>query len=68
MAHRNSARRSAAQPMARYIKIDTFSTAIARRPFGCLETLPCLTFLYSFPGSWVEHVPGKGAGPRLFPT
>ena len=26
------------------------------RPLGYRETFPCFTFLYSFPGSWAEHV------------
>eukprot|EP00959_Pyramimonas_sp_CCMP1952_P413505 8664840-Pyramimonas_sp.AAC.1 len=55
MAHRSSTRRSTAQPSAQYIKIDTFSIAFARQP--------CLTFLYSFPGSWVDHV-FKGLPPE----
>eukprot|EP00959_Pyramimonas_sp_CCMP1952_P466639 9490289-Pyramimonas_sp.AAC.1 len=39
MAHRNSARRNTAQPLARYVKIDTLHIAIARRPIKCLENV-----------------------------
>eukprot|EP00959_Pyramimonas_sp_CCMP1952_P436432 9139012-Pyramimonas_sp.AAC.1 len=31
---------------------------------GAFEALPRLTFLYSFPGSWVDHVLSSASNPR----
>ena len=53
--HVNSAQHGTAKPVALYIII-TLSISFARRPIRCRETFPCFSFLYSFPGSWVDHV------------
>eukprot|EP00959_Pyramimonas_sp_CCMP1952_P209501 4383084-Pyramimonas_sp.AAC.1 len=39
MVQRKSARRSTAQPLAQYVKVDTLSIAIARRPIRFLENV-----------------------------
>ena len=53
MANPKSAQHGAAQPLARYIAVDTFNTASARRPIRCREnvsTLHISIFLSGFVG------------------
>ena len=51
MTHCKSAQRGTAQPLARYIAIDTFSNANARRPIRCRENSSMHAVLYPSWGS-----------------
>ena len=56
MTQSKSVQHETALPLARYIAIDTFSIASARRQIRCRENVSMHAVLYPFPGSWVHHV------------